>query len=445
MKLRTRVAIAAAGAAAVTALTALVSLDAQRDHLDARLDDRIDRLIPIARLAHNRWVADRRNPRGLELAMSEAWVGHFDARGDIQTIATPTDNSSVSPVLTGTPRPGTRGDVPSSDRTGEWRIRGVGVADGGVLVVALPTDADDDLLTLLVRLNVAQFIGVLLIVGLIAWWVVTLGVRPIVRLTREARTITQGNGPRRLLPDSRSSEAADLAESLNEMIGAVEESEQRVRRFMNDASHELRTPLTTLRGYTSLYLDGTMRDERGIADAMRRMNAEAIRMARIIDDLLAEERVTGTSLKPERFDLVDLVADCLGDLRAHEPDRMILLWESEPVMVTADSDLVTQAVTNLVRNALDHTAANVEVHVTSGPDSARIEVSDNGPGIPAEHLPHLFERLYRADSGRHGGGAHSGLGLAIVAAIAGAHGGDCGVDSSIGVGSRFWISLPLGV
>ncbi|WP_412540688.1 ATP-binding protein [Longispora sp. K20-0274] len=209
---------------------------------------------------------------------------------------------------------------------------------------------------------------------------------------------------------------------------------EQMRRFVGEASHELRTPVTTIRGYADVYRQ--QRASLELADADRiidRISAQAVRMSGLVDDLLLLAQLDQhRPLAAEPVDLLDVAADVvLDDLT----DRVTLTGESAPVV--GDPVRLRQAVGNLVDNALRHTAGPVSVHVGPG----RVDVVDEGPGILAEHAERVFERFYRVGSTRAAASSGAGLGLAIVAAIAAAHGGAVTLEPSEG-GAHFRLTLP---
>ena len=319
--------------------------------------------------------------------------------------------------------------------------------------VALPLTDVDAAVSRLIGLEAVATLLIIAILGLVVFWVLRLGVRPIKRMTETATAIAAGDLSHRVPAVASGTEAGDLGIALNKMLGHIEDafaqrtaSEDRLRRFVGDASHELRTPVTTIRGYAELYRTGGLRDDDDLAQAMRRTEQEAIRMGALIEDLLLLARLDqGRPLDRAPVAVDDLARDAVADARAVAPDRSIELDEPiERVVVAGDEFRLRQVLGNLVGNALVHTPAGtaVRVSVRRDGDCAVVEVRDEGPGMPSDVAANAFERFYRADASRsraHGG---AGLGLAIVQAIVVAHGGAATITSAPGAGTTVRIELP---
>jgi two-component system OmpR family sensor kinase len=236
------------------------------------------------------------------------------------------------------------------------------------------------------------------------------------------------------------------------MLGHVESalvarqrSEDKVRRFVADASHELRTPLASIRGYAELTrrIDAELPE-----DAIRsldRIEAESIRMTALVEDLLELARLDeGQGLEVGEVELVRLVTDAIGDAYVAAPDHEWELVAPEPPLtVEGDAARLQQVVVNLLANAHRHTPVGTAVTVTLAgePDAVVLTVADDGPGIPEELQPRLFERFARGDGARTRAAGSTGLGLAIVAAVVEAHGGAVGVESRSG-DTRVTVRLP---
>lgn len=235
------------------------------------------------------------------------------------------------------------------------------------------------------------------------------------------------------LTDERN-EVGQVGAALNTLLDHVEaslavrhRSEQQVRQFVADASHELRTPLATIAGYTEL----ARRQPDAQATALDKVEGEAARMTGLVEDLLLLARLdAGRPLVREPVDLSLLLIEAVNDARVVAPDHTWrLALPDEPVEVVGDEQRLHQVVTNLLTNARKYTPPGTTVTVTAHPDG--FEVHDDGPGFAPEVAEHAFERFVRGDAARHREGG-AGLGLALVRAIVGAHGGRVALDSRPG-------------
>ncbi|HEY2331193.1 MAG TPA: HAMP domain-containing sensor histidine kinase [Acidimicrobiales bacterium] len=436
------VVLAAIGLAVAAAITFSVLRSFLYDRVDQQLVD--DQSAVLVSMGQNDF------PRGRDNTRLPAGI-----YGELR------DSTGATVASVGLTGPTVQSDPPISKAftQGSWRVRVDPAVDRFgqkfTLAVAIPlTDAHATLSKLIwVELFVA--LAVLAVLGLLAWWVVKIGLRPLDAMGDTAGAIAAGDLSRRVEPADDRTEVGRLGTSLNAMLQQIEgafaertESENRLRRFVADAAHELRTPLTSIRGYSELFRRGAADRPDDLAKSMQRIEAEAERMGVLVDDLLLLARLDqGRPLEISSIDLVRITTDVVADARVANPERTISLAAAAgPVVVDGDEGRLRQAVQNLVVNATTHTPATAEVRVavaTEG-EQAVIEVADDGPGISAEELPHLFERFYRIDHSRarsQGGG--TGLGLSIVAAVAEAHGGTADVESELGAGAAFHLRFPL--
>jgi two-component system OmpR family sensor kinase len=300
-------------------------------------------------------------------------------------------------------------------------------------------------------------IAALLLVGLVvlllsatcSYWLAAHALAPIRTLSRTARAIAAGDLSQRVAVPRARDEVQELALTLNAMLAALEEAFARERRFVADASHELRTPLSVLRTKTSLVKAGRIPPER-YGEVLCVMHEEIERMSRLVSDLLHLSRADAGKAplvcEPVRFDeLVGAVAASLSELVTARGLSLSVAADT-PVVVQGDEARLIQVVLNLVENAIHYTprGGRIWMTVAVGATVAKLVIRDTGIGIAREHLPHLFERFYRADAARErieGGGR--GLGLAIVAWIVRAHRGTVAVESEVGCGTSFTVTLPL--
>jgi two-component system OmpR family sensor kinase len=323
--------------------------------------------------------------------------------------------------------------------------------DGRSVVVAVPLDDVDSTLSRLLRAELIVSTAVLAALAALGWWVLTVGLRPLDRIAGTADAITGGDLTRRVPPGSPRTEIGRVAVALNTMLVQIEAalaqsraSERRLRQFVADASHELRTPLTSIRGHAELFRRGAAERPADAATAMRRIEEQSTRMTRLVDDLLQLAHLDEEQpLQISEVDLSQLVATAVRDAR--EVGRLTITSAVESgVAVDGDEVRLRQVVDNLLTNIRMHTQegtrASVKLRTEGG--EAVLEVSDTGPGIPAEHAGQVFERFYRADASRSRQAGGSGLGLAIVASTIHAHGGRVHVETAAGRGATFRAYLP---
>jgi signal transduction histidine kinase len=260
------------------------------------------------------------------------------------------------------------------------------------------------------------------------------------------------------------------------MLGRIDEAFQRQRQFTGDAAHELRTPLALMRSQIDLALTQADTSEE-LRDALQALDGDVGQMTTLVGTLLAIARADAGALTPNResVDLADLASDvCDQYAPIASQNGLTLTCEVHPVTVQADADMIIQVIVNLVDNAIKNTAEGGTITIRTGrgtgvssqgspglssresrhepppPDSwprltidaAFVQVTDTGAGIPAEHLPRIFDRFYRVDSGRTRNKGGIGLGLAISQSIARVHGGMLSATSVPGKGSTFTLTLP---
>ena len=345
---------------------------------------------------------------------------------------------------------------------GDYRLTAATGRDGDVLITGLPLSTMESTLRRVELAEVVVFAAALPLTGVIGAGWVRLSLRPLRRVAATATRVTElplasGNVTlsERVPGTDPRTEVGQVGAAFNRMLGHVEAalarraaSEARLRRFAADASHELRTPLAAIRGYAELAQRHPGPVPAGIAHALGRVESESARMSELVDELLLLARLdAGRPLARETVDLTRLAIDAAGDARAARPGhRWQLDLPGEPVTVRGDEHRLRQVLANLLGNAGKHTPAGTTVTVAlaagRGRGAVELTVTDDGPGIPEELQPALFERFVRGDSARsRAGGGSTGLGLAIVDAVATAHGGSVSVTSRPGL-TRFTIVLP---
>ncbi|MEU4567775.1 HAMP domain-containing sensor histidine kinase [Micromonospora sp. NPDC023956] len=387
--------------------------------------------------------------------------------GEVVTARTLTsggDDEVISPdqvaAVTALPPDGRPRTVDLGDR-GDYRFVAHESRDGGVRALGVPLAGVQETVWWMVAAQAGLATLGLLLAGSVGAVIVQATLRPLRRVAATATRVTE-------LPLDRGevalsvrvpavdtdprTEVGQVGAALNRMLGHVaaalaarQASETRVRQFVADASHELRTPLAAIRGYAEVTRRGRAQVPPDVAHALRRVESESVRMTSLVDDLLLLARLdSGRPLVTEPVDLSALVVDAVSDAHVAGPDhRWQLDLPDEAVEVPGDAARLHQVVTNLLTNARVHTPAGSAVTTTlrADPEHAVLTVADDGPGVPPELLPEVFERFARGDGSRSRTHGSTGLGLAIVAAVVEAHHGQVVVDSRPGR-TVFAVRLP---
>ncbi len=345
---------------------------------------------------------------------------------------------------------------------GEYRVKYVTSNNGsGNYYVALPTESVTTTINTLILVEVSVTAAGLVAAGIAGTVLVGVALRPLRKVASTATRVSElplHTGEVTLnerVAESETdphTEVGQVGAALNRMLDHVhgalhsrQQSEMRVRQFVADASHELRTPLASIRGYAELTRRG--REETGpdTRHALGRIESEAGRMTLLVEDLLLLARLdAGRPLQFDQTDLVPLVVDTVSDARAAgRGHNWRLDLPDEPALVSADAARLQQVLVNLLANARTHTppGTTVTARVQRRGPWLCVDVQDDGQGIPADLLPHVFERFARGDSARSRTTGSTGLGLAIVQAVATAHGGAVTVDSVPGQ-TVFTVHLP---
>ncbi|MFG2379966.1 sensor histidine kinase [Streptomyces avermitilis] len=333
-------------------------------------------------------------------------------------------------------------------RGAPYRATAVQLADGTFVLLATSTDALHKGIAKALRLDMAIGTLLLALLACLTMFSVRRRMRPLEDMVETSSAIAEGDLTRRV-PSSHhpTQEVEQLRLALNSMLHQVESayrtrerSAAQLRRFVGDASHELRTPLSAIRGYLQLYEKGMLGDPDERGRAWERMNGEVDRMGRLVGELLTLARLDQRpELRLRNVDLTRLVRDAAQDLRAQQPDRPVTVGADGALLVRADESGLRQVLGNLVGNVRTHTPADVPVRlgVERADGAVRLCVADEGPGLAEDDAARIFDRFFRA-----GGGAGSGLGMAIVQGVVTAHGGDVTVRTAPGAGLTVTVTLP---
>ncbi len=423
-------------------------------------------------------------PSGIDsILLSGLWFQVFDTTQEPATISSPGAPSSITEDL----ERGLGEDNVFNEGSNTLKSIEVGGVDSMVLiapffqrlpdptesgplagwfVVGEPIGSRDNIINLVDQ--VLRFFGVVG-VALAVWggWIMAgRALAPVGRITETADSIASRDGSvslsqRLAVPDS-GDELSRLAHTFNGMLDRIEEAFSTQRRFVGDASHELRTPLTSVRGHVDVLLrqlrsDRSTLDKEDLVEELRVVQLESGRMGRLIEDMLVLARSDAANqaeiLKKQTVSIDVLAREAFRTASHLASGQRLLLTIDEPVTIIGDGDRLVQVMIILMDNAIRHTPADgmVELKVGRAIDPiegewcASIRVIDTGSGIGAEHVPHLFERFYRAENARSRASGGTGLGLPIALAIIRGHRGWIDVDTAVNDGTTFAVWLPLSV
>ncbi|MDP8924567.1 MAG: ATP-binding protein [Chloroflexota bacterium] len=373
---------------------------------------------------------------GRDFFAGESWDG-FAALGEARSLAAAGQRDLRTVVLAdGEP----------------WRVLTVPiVVDGDVQAVGqiarseVPGRSALDELLLLFATAVPLTLALAVAIGL---FLAGRALDPIDRITRMAARINADDLSRRLGLPPRDDEVGRLAATFDTMLDRLDRAFRRQRQFTADASHELRTPLAMLRGQIELALDRPRSAEEYEATLVS-LGDDVRRMEGLLGDLLTLARADAGRLPlvPEPLDLADLATDVAAAMEPLASARGVRLTRSGggALPIVADQTRLTQLLVNLLDNAVKYTPDGGTVTVSTGRDAGQaiLSVADTGIGVAPEHLPHLFERFYRADAARARAEGGAGLGLSISRWIAEAHGGRIDIESRLGEGTTVTVRLPV--
>lgn len=349
----------------------------------------------------------------------------------------------------------------SSDDGLNWQTVALPIAGdtgepGGTLLFASSTASVNLIMAQFTVVFTAFSLAVLFLGAALTRILVTNTFVPLAEVERTALEISRGDYSKRILVSSPDTEVGHLGASLNTMLDRIDHSFnerantiEQMRRFIGDAGHELRTPLVSVRGYAELYRMGALVEAEQVAQAMDRIENEAIRMTSLVEDLLALARLDERrplTLTP--LALNQLAQDAALDTGAQAPERVVTVLEDpESPVVLGDEYKVRQVMTNLIGNALRYSPEGSPLEIVVSTDHTkrmgRFEIVDHGEGIPEQLREKIFDRFWRADNSRNRETGGSGLGLSIVQSIVQAHGGSVTAHATANGGATFQVDLPL--
>jgi signal transduction histidine kinase len=399
------------------------------ENLDEGLNQRADTIASV--------IADTVPPR---LSADEDLL--VQVVGADGSVVAASDNLAGAVPITGL-RPGVRTLANVSGRVEEFRVvvRRIDSGDGPVtLIVAVNNDDVSDPVAVLSWLLVAAVPAMVVLLGVLTWWLAGRTLRPVEKMRVEIADITGTDLGRRVAPPGSGDEIDRLAHTMNATLDRLDGALRRQRRFVADASHELRGPLTRIR--SELEIDLAQGKPVDPATTERSVLDETVSLQHLVEDLLqlarSDEGLTAMDWQP--VDLDDIVLREARRLR--ERGRIAVdLLEVSAAQTYGDSAQLTRAVRNLLDNAERHASTIVTVSLAEREARVQLTVADDGIGIPPDDRPSIFERFTRLDEARSRDAGGTGLGLAIVRDIVVRHGGSIHLDD--GRATKFVIDLPL--
>lgn len=318
-----------------------------------------------------------------------------------------------------------------------------------ILQIARPlTERDRTLQNLAVTLVIVSLVVLAVAFG-IGWVLSGVTLQPIQRITQTAHSIgDEKDFSRRVAYQGPPDEVGQLANTFNTMLARLEDAYQMIsisleqqRNFVADVSHELRTPLTTLRGNLALLRRTPPIPPEEQTDILGDMVEESDRLIRLVNDLLILARAdAGYSLAKETLEPVKIMQETIYQVHQLDPSRQIILYGADDIQVEGERDATKQVFLIALDNALKHSDGEIRVDMNKNEKFVEVRVQDQGEGIPAEKLAHVFDRFYRGEANRDVPGF--GLGLAIAKTLVEAQGGNISLESEIGQGSTLILSFP---
>jgi two-component system, OmpR family, sensor kinase len=417
------------------------------DQIDSTLTIEANRFIGMLRVNS----ANQFDPRSIiNFQPSEnLYVQVWGTDGKLQLVRPPGKQNSIDEIGQKAGRP-----IFDSTYNGALHLRVVSIplnserGSAGVLQMGLNLNLIDITQHSLASILLLLSILAMLLAGLAVYLVTDQAMAPLTTMTQVATQITKADDLSRRIPltGSATDEVGRLIQAFNETLSRLEQLFTVQRRFMADVSHELRTPLTVIKGNVGLLRQMGVTDEESLGG----IEAEVDRLTRMVNDLLllaqAESGKLPLDMSPVELDAVLL--EVVQQMSLLAADRIQLrIKDIDEVLVTGDRDRLKQVMLNLIGNAIQYTPAGGQILVSLKKDNhqAQLLVSDTGPGISAEDLPHIFERFYRGEKSRKrsGPGGGFGLGLSIAYWIVRNHGGSIEATSQEGKGTTFCVWLPL--
>ena len=413
----------------VSVLMTIVLRRQLNDNLDEGLNQRADTIAAVV-------VAQGVPPLSVD---EDLLIQVVDQTGSV--VGASTNLRGAAPITSLQPGLRTVTNVPSRTETFRVLVRQVNAGpQPRTLIVGINHDDVTDPLSILTRLLAAAVPAVIVILGLLTWWLTGRTLRPVEKMRIQLAEITGSKLGRRVAEPATGDEIDRLAHTMNETLDRLEDSIRRQQRFVADASHEFRSPLTRIR--TELEVDLATGEPAHPSTTERSVLEETINLQHLVDDLLqlarSDDGVGEINFQP--VDLDDIVLREARRLR--ERGRVSVdLRDLTAAQTYGDARQLARAIRNLFDNAERHASSKVGVDLTEVDGHVRLTVDDDGSGVPIEHRQSIFERFTRLDEGRTRDGGGAGLGLAIVRDIIQRHNGTIALDD--GPLTRFVINLPM--
>ncbi len=269
-------------------------------------------------------------------------------------------------------------------------------------------------------------------------------INPVRKITKRIEEISEENLSARLDPVDSQDELRELTVRINKMLDSLEQAFERQENFVSDASHELKTPLSVIAGYANLLRRWGKDDPKILEESVDAISRESENMKRIVDQLLWLAKLGNFSLNNSEFNLYEAVDDIVDGYKLTNIKHSITLTGDASITLYTDKNLITEAVRTLVDNAIKYTPpalGEIHINIERKTDCVELTIADNGIGISAADIDHVFERFYRCDKVRGRESGSSGLGLTICKSIIEMMGGKISVESELGKGSTFKITL----
>ncbi len=384
-------------------------------------------------------------------------LAHKNLNLSIYGVDPPTDNFIASEEIS---LPSYLSDIPATINTSfhSWTdeentryltaLKLVKLTDRKSVRVLLSLDRSEDKTLLTMSLKTALFSmpALLLLIGSGAWWITHRGLSPLIKFNKTASLITTRDLTHRISTDNLPQELSELAKTINFMLNRLNDGVQQLSQFSDDLSHELRSPISNLLGMAQVTLSRERPSEE-YKTALECCIEELERVSRIVSDMLflAQADHSASSipfdyifLEKEAVRVIDLFSIAAEEKQLH-------LNVDGAGIILGDRIMIQRAIYNLVSNAIEHspTHSNVRLAIEARRNKVSLSVINSGEEIPAQHLPHLFERFYRVDQSRSRVEGGTGLGLAIVRSIMSLHGGTAEVSSTPEGTTNFSLNFPI--